>query len=234
MCRRAQMLAPAADSIETFRGEVRMSSRMDWRTVHDFWFPADLSGADIAEHWRMLEWWMRGGANSELLRFGPVVQAARSGQLDHWLATPRGRLSLVIVLDQFPRGLFAGTPEAYSSDAETLRIVEEGFGNGHYDALADPCEKFFYFLPLAHAEGPDHLERMKRVVVMSEQIAAEAPPHLRPIWQFSLSQAQANLDVIFRFGRFPHRNHVLGRASTPEEVAYLEKGDFVHRRRLPV
>ena len=83
-------------------------------------------------------------------------------------------------------------------------------------------------------EGPDHLERMKRIVAISEKVAAEAPAHLQPIWEFSLSQAQANLDVISRFGRFPHRNPILGRVSTPVEVAYLEKGEFVHKRVLPV
>ena len=210
-----------------------MSAHMDWQTVYDFWFPVDLSNADVATHWRMLAWWMRGGANSELPQFAPLVQAARSGYLDHWLLTPRGRLCLIIVLDQFPRGLFAGTPEAYSSDPDTLRMVDEGFQNGHYDTLASLWERFFYLLPLAHAEGPDHLERMRRIVAISERVAAEAPEPVQPVWQFSLSQAQANFDVISRFGRFPHRNSILGRVSTPEEAAYLEKGDFVHKQSLP-
>lgn len=210
-----------------------MSSRSDWRAVYDFWFPLDLSNADVAAHWRMLLWWMRGGANAELPRFAHLVDEARSGRLDHWLEAPRGRLSLIIVLDQFPRGLFAGTPAAYSSDPVSLRIAEDGFGNGHYDALAGMYEKFFYFLPLAHAEGPGHLERLRRIVAVSEQVVAEAPPHLKPVWEFSLSQARANFDVISRFGRFPHRNPALGRVSTPEEEAYLAKGDFVHNRALP-
>lgn len=207
-----------------------MSSHMDWRRIYDFWFPVDLSDADIGDHWRMLTWWMRGGANAELLQFEPVVRAAKAGHLDSWLSTPRGRLSLIVVLDQFPRGLFAGTSEAYSSDPEALKIVEEGFGNGHYDALTTPYERFFYFLPYAHAEGPDHLKRMKRIVAVSEQAVDEAPEHLKPVWQFSLSQARANLEVISRFGRFPHRNPVLGRTSSPEELVYLAKGDFVHLR----
>lgn len=211
-----------------------MSSPMDWRRIYDFWFPVDLSCSGIAAHWQMMAWWMRGGANAELHRFAPLVHAAKAGKLDDWLDTPRGRLSLIIVLDQFPRGLFAGTPEAYSSDPDTLRIAEEGLRNGHYDALTSPYEKFFHFLPLAHAEGPDHLERMQRIVAISERAVDEAPAHLKPVWQFSLSQAQANLEIISRFGRFPHRNPVLGRASTPEELAYLAKGDFVHTRSLPV
>jgi uncharacterized protein (DUF924 family) len=207
---------------------------MDWQQVYRFWFPVDLSEAGIASHWQMLAWWMRGGANAELARFAPVVRAARGRQLDHWAETPLGRLSLILVLDQFPRGLFAGTIDAYSSDQDALNLTAEGLRNGHYDALTSPYERFFHLLPLAHAEGPDHLERMRRIVAISEQAVDEAPEHLKPVWQFSLSQAQANFDVIARFGRFPHRNPVLGRISRPEELAYLAKGDFVHRRSLPV
>jgi uncharacterized protein (DUF924 family) len=211
-----------------------MSSQMDWRKVYEFWFPVDLSGVGVATHWQMLAWWMRGGANAELHEFAPFVHAAKDGRLDHWLDTPRGRLCLIIVLDQFPRGLFAGTSEAYASDPDTLEIAQEGFRNGHYEALTSPYERFFHFLPLAHAEGPDHLERMRHIVAISERAIDESPEDIKPVWQFSLSQAQANFDIISRFGRFPHRNSVLGRESTPEELAYLAKGDFVHMRSLPV
>jgi len=213
--------------------EVFMPAQMDWRPILDFWFHVDLSGADATAHWRMLEWWMRGGANSELDRFSSIVGAARAGELEQWRCEPLGRLSLILVLDQFPRGLYAGSPEAFSSDRDALQLAEEGFKNGHYDALASAWEQFFFFLPLAHAEGPGHLERMERILAASEQVLAKAPEHLKPIWQFSLSQAQANREVIARFGRFPHRNSVLGRASTQEEVAYIARGDFVHQRPLP-
>jgi uncharacterized protein (DUF924 family) len=211
-----------------------MAPQTGWRSVFDFWFHADLSDADVAAHWRMLEWWMRGGANAELNRFSSVLVAARAGELDHWRHEPRGRLSLILALDQFPRGLYAGSPEAFSSDLDALKFAEEGFANGHYQALSSAWERFFFFLPLAHAEGPDHLARMERILVASEQVLAEAPDHLKPIWQFSLSQAQANREVIARFGRFPHRNAILGRSSTSEEAAYIKKGDFVHQRSLPV
>jgi uncharacterized protein (DUF924 family) len=132
-----------------------------------------------------------------------------------------------------PRGLFAGTPEAYASDPDALRIVEEGLRNGQYDALAKPWEKTFFFIPLDHAEGPGHRERLGRVVAMTERIALEAPERLRPLYQHSAGQARGHLEVIARFGRFPHRNPILGRPSTPEEQAYLDKGDFVHTRPLP-
>jgi uncharacterized protein (DUF924 family) len=207
---------------------------MDWRPVFDFWFHAELPAEDAAAHWRMLDWWMRGGANAQLAPFATVLAEARAGGLDHWTRTPHGRLSLIIVLDQFPRGLDAGTPEAFSADPAALQLTEEGILNGHLDGLADPWHRFFFFLPLAHAEGPDHLARMERIVALSEQALEAAPSSLKPVWRFSLSQAQANREVIARFGRFPHRNGVLGRTSTPEEAAYIEKGDFVHRRSPPV
>ena len=205
----------------------------DWQEIYSFWFPVRLDEADLETHWAMLEWWMRGGANAELPRYASVVEAAQSKQLEHWLATPLGRLSLIIVLDQFPRGLFAGTPEAYASDPDALWIAQEGLRNGHYDALTSRWEKFFFLLPLAHIEGPDHLDRMKRIVSISESVAREAPAHLQPIYQFSLSQARGHLDVISRFGRFPHRNSIFRRDSTPDELAYLQEGDFVHKRQAP-
>ena len=210
-----------------------MNEAQDWRAVYDFWFPPGLDDADPETHGRMFVRWFGGGANAELPPFAPVLDAARTGRLDHWLATPLGRLSLIVVLDQVPRGLFAGTPEAYAADPGALRVAEQGLRNGHYDALTRPWEKTFFFLPLGHAEGPDHVERLRRVVAMAERIAHEAPRRLQPLYRHSVGQARGHLDVISRFGRFPHRNPVLGRASTPEEVEYLDKGDFVHMRRPP-
>jgi len=210
-----------------------MTEDRNWRTVHDFWFPPGLDDADAEAHRRMFLWWFGGGANAELPRFAPVLEAARAGRLRHWLAAPRGRLALIVVLDQFPRGLSAGTPAAYASDPDALRIAEEGLRNGHYDALARPWERTFFLMPLGHAEGPGHQARLERVAAMTEAIALAAPEHLRPLYRFSAGQARAHLEVITRFGRFPHRNPILGRTSTPEELAYLEKGDFVHRRQPP-
>ena len=210
-----------------------MEPQATWRTVYNFWFPPGLDGADLETHRRMFGWWFGGGASPELPPFAPMVQAARTGRLVHWLALPRGRLSLIVVLDQFPRGLFAGTPDAYAYDPEALRIAEEGLRNGHYDALTRPWEKTFFFMPLVHAEGAGHRERLERAVAMTEGIALEAPERLRPVYQHSISQARGHLEVVSRFGRFPHRNPILGRPSTPEEQAYLDEGDFVHTRQPP-
>jgi uncharacterized protein (DUF924 family) len=210
-----------------------MVPQAKWRTVYDFWFPPGLDDTDLETHRRMFGWWFGGEASPELPPFAPIVQAARTGHLDHWLATSLGRLSLIVVLDQCPRGLFAGTPEAYASDPDALRIAEEGLRNGQYDALTKPWEKTFFFMPLGHAEGPDHRKQLGRVVAMAERIALKAPERLRPLYQHSASQARGHLEVIARFGRFPHRNPILGRPSTSEEQEYLDKGDFVHMRRPP-
>lgn len=218
----AVMAQPRAEAVE------------DWRPVHDFWFAPGLDDADLDTLRRRVEWWMGGGANAALPRFARVLAAARAGRLEHWKATPLGRLSLIVVLDQFPRGLSAGTPDAYASDFVALRIAEEGLRNGHHAALTQPWEKMFAVLPLVHAEGPCHLQRQEFVVALAERIARDSPEHLRPLYEFSANQARGHREVIRRFGRFPHRNPILGRHSTPEEEAYLATGDFVHTRRMPV
>ena len=207
--------------------------RVDWRRVYDFWFPPGLVDMDIEAHGKMFGWWFAGGANAAMQPFAPLIEAARADRLGHWLATPRGRLSLILVLDQFPRGVSAGTAEAYASDPDALRIAEEGLRNGHYDALTQPWEKTFFILPLAHAEGADHAARLERVVAKTDEIARDAPASLLPLYRHSTSQARGHLDVIARFGRYPHRNAVLGRDSTAEEAAYLAQGNFVHLRRPP-
>ena len=209
-----------------------MTTIRDWRKVYDFWFPAGLD-ADAARLREMFMWWFGGGSNAALKPFAPLVAEARAGRLDDWCATALGRLALIIVLDQFPRGLFAGTPEAYTGDAKALAIAEEGLRNGHFRSLAHDWEKTFFLMPLGHTEGPDHVERLTRVVAIAEEIARGAPEALKPLYVHSVSQARANLELIAHFGRFPHRNAVLGRISTPEEQGYVAKGDFIHHRKPP-
>ena len=205
-------------------------AQYDWHTIYDFWFPATLIEADEHDFKRIVGWWMAGGATSELERFRPIVEAAKAGWLDAWCATPKGRLSLILALDQFTRGLFAGTPEAYASDLDALRLAEEGLRTGHYNALTAPWERAFFLMPLGHAEGPRHRERLQTLLALSEARMADAPAAYRPIIGFGISQTRGHLDVIERFGRFPVRNAVLGRASTPAERAYLDEGEFVHER----
>lgn len=85
---------------------------MDWRTIHEFWFPVELARGELAFHMKMGEWWMKGGATPELPPFAHYIDAAAAGDLDRWKDSAISRLCLIIVLDQFPRGLFAGSPRA--------------------------------------------------------------------------------------------------------------------------
>src|SRR5919202_5851496 len=94
-------------------------------------------------------------------------------------------------------------------------------------------ERLFFTLPLGHAEGPDLAERADWMLRQAEEMVELAPPHLRLTYEHSLSQAKAHREVIARFGRYPHRNEVLGRTSTSEELEYLREEVPVHRRELP-
>jgi uncharacterized protein (DUF924 family) len=202
-----------------------------WRAVRGFWFPEGLAEADLETHRKMHAWWLRGGATAELPPFAPLLDAGERGALDHWAGSAQGRLALIILLDQFPRGLHAGSPRAYASDDRALALTREGLANGDYEALGDYWERVFFALPLVHAEGPDHLARANLGVALAEARLDLGLAHLRPIREFGLDQARRHRDNIARFGRHPHRNAVLGRASTADEAAFLAAGALVHERR---
>lgn len=209
-----------------------MQGSASWRQVIETWFPPGLDGADAERHAWMFEQWFGGGLVLPA-GFAWLAGAALAGGLDGWAATAKGRLALVLLLDQAPRQFHAGTARAYAGDQDALRIAEEGLRNGQYDALEHPWERTFFLLPLAHAEGPDHRQRMIRVTAMVEALAWTAPEPLRPLYRHSADQAWSHQAVIARFGRYPHRNAILGRHSTPEEEAFLATGDLVHQRPLP-
>lgn len=195
-----------------------------------FWFP-DLSGADHARMVRQFEWWFRGGADSAITqRFAMLLERATRGELDHWSNSPQSRLALIIVLDQFSRSLFRNSARAFAQDPKALALALEGLEIGHFAALETPWEKTFFLLPLGHSEALLHLNC---AVALADELAKNAPAELRRILEHSASQARGHRDVITRFGRHPHRNAVLGRQSTPEELEYLASGKLVHTRAIP-
>jgi uncharacterized protein (DUF924 family) len=198
--------------------------------VLQFWF-AEVSEADHARMVRQFEWWFRGGADAAVAeRFATLLESAARGELDRWSKAPRSRLALIIVLDQFSRSLYRDTARAFAQDPKALALALEGLEIRHYEALETPWEKTFFLLPLGHSEELAHLHR---AVALAEQLAADAPQELRRVLEHSASQARGHRDVIARFGRHPHRNAILGRQSTPEELEYLASGQLVHTRALP-
>lgn len=212
----------------------------DWSTetpdaVWNLWFPADFDDTSqdaVADYWQTR---MRGGMDRVIVdHFADTTVAAAEGRLDHWAKTPKGRLALILALDQFPRSLWRDTPAAYEQDAKATRLVLEGLENGHYDALDHVFQKQFYIINLTHCEGPDHMARMKLAVDLTEKLREEAADHLKGAADRALEQARIVTDVIARFGRHPHRNPVYGRVSSPEEQAYIEKGEFPHERKVEI
>lgn len=171
-----------------------------------FWFgPLDAAGrADDAHRER---WFRKDPGFDAALRerFGALHAEVAAGAHERWLATPRGRLAHVIALDQLSRNLHRDTPRAFENDARALAVALEGLEHG-VDRVLGPDERSFLYMPLMHSED---LAVQERCVALF----ADSPENL--------SFAEAHRDIVRRFGRFPHRNAVLGRASTPEEQEFL-------------
>lgn len=181
-----------------------------------YWFGA---GSEAVGPER-IQFWFRGGQTVDQAireRFAADVEQARAGALDDWAQTPRGRLALIILIDQFSRNLYRGSAQAFAKDSKGLQLALDGLDNGHYASLGT-FEKLFFCLPLSHAED---LAMQDRVVMVCQAWAQSLPPELQGMGQGALGQARMHRDVIARFGRFPTRNQVLGRTSTPEEEAHL-------------
>jgi uncharacterized protein (DUF924 family) len=142
-------------------------------------------------------------------RFGADYEKAKTGQLDHWLKDPKGTLALVLLMDQIPRHLFRGQPRAFATDALGLAFAKIAIEK-KYDKTLSPIYRRFFYMPFMHAEG-----------------LAEQAQSLRLFSQLTdiktIAFAQAHYDTIARFKRFPHRNAILGRLSTPEEIAFLRQ-----------
>jgi uncharacterized protein (DUF924 family) len=145
-------------------------------------------------------------------RFGETYEAAARGDLNEWELSPEGALALVLVLDQFPRNLFRGTRRVYATDDTALMAAERAIERGH-DRAVEPALRRFFYLPFMHAEDPAMQERS---VALNEGLG---DPEVAK-W------ARHHRDIVARFGRFPHRNAVLGRETTPEEATFLKEDGF--------
>lgn len=142
--------------------------------------------------------------------FADAATAARNGDCRHWAETPRGTLALLLLLDQFPRNLHRGSPEAFATDAQARDVAYAAIARG-FDLPLHPVERGFVYLPFQHSEDQADQDRSVALfATLAPALGAETSDY-----------AERHRGVIRRFGRFPHRNRALGRASTPEEAAYL-------------
>lgn len=147
-------------------------------------------------------------------RFKALYQQAAAGELDQWQQSSLGSLALILVLDQFPRNMFRNTPQAFATDAKARDISKAVIRRG-CDRLLHPVQRMFIYLPLEHSENRDDQSQSVRLT----QSLAAADPALADCFDY----AQRHQVVIERFGRFPHRNAILGRKTTPEEAEFLQQ-----------
>ena len=169
----------------------------------------------VVEFWKAAgpaRWFAKDAAFDDALRerFLAEHEAAADGRLDDWADSADGSLALLILLDQFPRNCFRGTARMFATDERAKEIADRAIDRGFDTAVAPELRNFFY-LPFMHAED---LGDQDRAVALSEEAG------LDPKW------AILHRDIIARFGRVPHRNEILGRHSTDEELAYLAGGGF--------
>jgi uncharacterized protein (DUF924 family) len=188
--------------------------------VLEFWFPRDNARANAL-------WW---GKDPQLdaeirERFGLTLSAAKAGQLDEWAASARGRVALIIVLDQLSRNIHRGDAKTYEADERARSLTLDGVARGHDRELA-PIERMFLYMPLEHSE---QLADQEQCVALIRQLAADvaAEPDVEPgrrdRFAGFIDYAVRHRDIVARFGRFPHRNALLGRESTAEELEFLRQ-----------
>ena len=170
---------------------------------------------DIVDFWRDAgpKRWFGGGEAFDReceARFSELHFAAARRTLDHWMDAPEGALALLLLLDQVPRNIFRGTAHAYATDGLARTFARQAIAAG-FDTQVDRALRLFFYLPFEHAEDLDDQ-------ALSVRLHRSLPGPDAGLW------ARRHLEVIRRFGRFPHRNAALGRTSTPEELDYLEAG----------
>ena len=183
------------------------------RDVLDFWFGA----LDSAEYGSARKAWFTkddGFDDRIRTRFGTLIERALRGELEAWAAAPETALAQILLLDQFTRNAYRGTPRAFAGDARALAAASRMVGARHDEALP-PFMRGFVYLPFEHAES---LAMQDEAVRLFRRLCDESPGQ-----SSMLDYAHRHRAVIERFGRFPHRNAILGRQSTAEEIAYLEQ-----------
>jgi uncharacterized protein (DUF924 family) len=195
------------------------------RAVRNFWFgQLPLSAAALESRVRF---WFGGDGptlerRDELIRtrFGALLERAAGGELASWADGPRRRLSLIVLLDQFPRHIYRGTARAFAYDGQALSLTLSGMQSAA-DAALGVVERIFFYMPMQHAESRDVQDES---VAAFRRLRTEAPPALGATFEATLRSAENHRSIIERFGRFPHRNRLLGRADAAGELEWLRAG----------
>jgi uncharacterized protein (DUF924 family) len=193
---------------------------MDAETILEFWFgEVQISDNQLAAKQQAKLWWSKDEAVDREIqhRFEPTLKALLTGHYSSWFETPQGRLAAIIVLDQFSRNMYRDSAHAFSQDSLALYWTLQGIRQGD-DKKLSPLQRVFFYLPLEHSE---QLSMQNLAIEKFEQLAADSSPSFSELAQGFLDFAHQHHAVITRFGRFPHRNSLMSRTSSAEELEYL-------------
>lgn len=191
-------------------------SRID--TILEFWFKEQALTAPQID--RRMDIWFGGDEVFDLeckREFTDDVEKASAGELDHWAEQPRGRLALILLIDQFRRNIYRNTSKAFELDGAALKLCVEG-ARDKKDKGLTPIQQAFFYMPLQHAESRKVQEKS---VDIFNRLADAVSPTYRETFETMAQFAELHRDIVDQFGRFPHRNILLGRKNTPEEDEYL-------------
>jgi len=186
--------------------------------VLEYWFGAEPTTQAEMDA-KIRRWFLAGAAvDGEIIaKFGALVEAAVRGELDAWADSARGRLALVILLDQLTRHTYRGQARMYAGDEKAQQLALDAFARG-LDGELSWIERLFLSMPLLHSESPSVHERYQPI---GDALCATVPPIYAKMADANREQRAKYLGIVQRFGRFPHRNAILGRAATPEEEAFV-------------
>ncbi|MRI34989.1 DUF924 domain-containing protein [Endozoicomonas sp. OPT23] len=188
----------------------------NYQDVLDFWFEGEPLG-----ELQMSRWWKKDLEQDELIadKFGYLVERIYSGECDKWLQTAEGRLAAIICLDQFPRNIFRGSGQSFAYDEKALELSLAGVAAGHLEQL-DNLRQPFFIMPMMHSEKSSVQEQC---VELFEKLVADSDSIFQKSLKNNLDFAIRHRDIVLRYGRFPHRNELLQRRSSPEELAFLSR-----------
>jgi len=189
-------------------------------TILRFWFGTATDDVEVAEQCGNMWWKKNPGIDNEIReRFEGELNAVAKGEHDDWLEDSRGRLAMIILADQFSRNMYRDTPRAFANDALALSWCKDGIDSG-VDGELRSIERVFLYMPLEHSES---IEDQRRSVALFTQLAQNVAPQQRKLFNGYVDYAVRHRDIVQRFGRFPHRNAILGRESTEDEITFLQQ-----------
>jgi len=188
--------------------------------VLTYWFGALQSDSEFPEE--KAKMWFAGGEEVDRYirtNFLHALKRAICGDLDEWQKDARSALALVILLDQFSRNIFRDSPQMFAQDKKALEIALDAIDHG-YDTAIKPVEAIFFYMPLEHSED---IKIQEKSLALFNAVVERAPAATQFPMQNALDYAKQHYDIIKRFGRYPHRNDILGRQSTAEELEFLKQ-----------